>query len=255
MVFLDTDTDRYVNGRLANGVYALRFGRCTPDLDARIADFLRYETAMGRTTLVYREYDFDVAGRIAVALARTPPSSVPRPTDPRVVVHSTTHDRLASILHDGKILPAVAARERLPSVRPIGFLAFGEPDEYDRYVYFSAFGSASGELVVASHQRGRVHTDPDARYEPGGRIYLDFRAMLSDGLIHRDGVHVGKAAGAVALARYAVTTITAGECGGEREPWTPGLFARAADELFALRHPGWAARDCRDDASRGIPSP
>jgi len=237
LVFLSADDERFSNRRLTNGVYSVQFGRRTPDLTTRVADFIRYETSMGRTTLLCTEYPFDVESHVKHALASTPAPERPRPRDPRIVVHSTTADRLRSIMDCGAILPAAAVRQRLPEMALVGFEEFGEPEDYTRFVYFAPYGSPVGEVVVHSHQEGRVVTDFDALYTPGGRIYLDFLAMLHDGVLRRDGIHVAKAHGAVALPSFCVDIITAPDIPESSQRWTPGTFSRAADALFASRHP------------------
>lgn len=237
MVLLGSDDSNYYNGRQANGLYSARFGRTTPLLTHRIADFLRYETAMGRTTLIYSEYACDLDRVVRESLETTPAPDLPRDYDPPIVVHSTPLDRFRSIVSAGAILPSATLQRTGNRTRLIGFENLGEPPDYIEFVHFSEIGSATGEIIVLSHHDGRINTDFDAPYTPGARIYLDFKLLRSDGRIRRDGLHMAKAYGPVELGRYAVDTLTATDLPQRDSEWTPRLFAEAADtEFLARRH-------------------
>ena len=237
LVFLNADDSHYYNGRLSNELYSVRFGRQTPMLIHRIADFLRYETKLGRSTLIYSEYRCDIEGMIRQAIAVTPDPSLRREYDPSVLVHSTTDDRLECIRSSGAILPSSMLRQSQHTMRLVGFEDLGEPPEYIDFVHFAELGSATGEVIVLSHRDGRINTDFDAEYTPGARIYLSFDSLLADGKLWRDGLHVVKALGPVALARYSIETITWRDFPNSATPWTPRSFATAADTEFVLRHP------------------
>ncbi len=236
MILLGSDDSNYFNGRLPNGLYSARFGRQTPHLSHRIADFLRYETEMQRITLVWSEYDCDVENVIEEALATTPRRSERRSYDPEVLVHSTPPDRISGIRAEGRILPASMLDQRQVTGRRVGFEDLGEPTEYVEFVHFATLGSAVGEVVVLSHRDGRINTDFSAIYAPGARIYLRFDLLLSDGVLCRDGIHMTKARGPVDLDRYAIDILTVSEL-PDREQWTPSTFAEAADAEFIARHP------------------
>jgi hypothetical protein len=212
-------------------------------LTHRIADFLRYESRLGRTTLVYGEYGCDIDEMIRESLAVTPGPSLPREYDPRVVVHSTPSDRLELIMSSGAILPSSDIRRSEPSMRLVGFEDLGEPPEYIDFVHFSELGSATGEVIVLSHRDGRINTNFDAEYEPGGRIYLRFDSLLADGQLWRDGLHMAKAHGPVALDRHSIEVIAPADVPNESGQWTPRAFAAAADVEFLSRHPEFAGKE------------
>ena len=243
MVLLDADDSNFYNGMMPYGLYVVRFGRRTPRLTHRIADFLRYESALGRTTIVWSEYPCDVDQTIQKALRTTPAPRLRREYDPLVAVHSTPENRVAGIVGAGEIRPASMLRRAGTVVRPVGFEVLGEPPEYIDMVHFTELGSATGEVVVLSHRDGRINTNFSAPYTPGARIYVDFDRLLSAGILCRDGLHVAMTRGPVSLERYAIDLLTEGDLPPRSEPWTPASFAEAADTEFRVRHPGFTAAD------------
>jgi hypothetical protein len=236
-VFLDRDDDTFFNGKLASGLYSARFGRRTAHLRERVADFIRYERDWGRRVIVAAEYSVDVVAYVGEALHSTPPPGRLRPSDPAIVVHSTTRERWVRIAAAGRLLAASSLRRAGQEVPAIGFETFGEPPEYGEFIHFSPLGNPNGEIVVLSHQRGTLVTDFDAAYVPGARIYLDAHRMIGDGVAVRDGLHVLKVHHALELEPYRVDVIAAQDLGDGDEPWTPRRFALSADREFRGRHP------------------
>ena len=100
---IDRDDDQYSTGKSGNGPFSARFGRRVDHLEARLADFLRYESAHGRTVILAFPDGVDPDLFVAHALAHTPQADVVRPEDPRVIVHSTTAAAWWCIRADGAL--------------------------------------------------------------------------------------------------------------------------------------------------------
>jgi hypothetical protein len=104
-------------------------------------------------------------------------------------------------------------------------------------IVFGHPGKPIVECVLASKQRGDFCLDPDARYTPGVRLYLDLHAIIRNGLGVRDGLHLVKVRDHLPLAPYLLDTVGPADIrsGRSGEEWTPRLFTEAADGVFQQR--------------------
>ena len=235
----DTDDYIYLPRTYANGLYCIRFGKRTADLEHRIADFIRYHHALSRSVIVGSAVAVEIHAQVERSLCQTPLPELAREYDPHVVVHSTTIDRWRSIQLSGQLLPSRDLQRAGTAYPRIGFEALGEPAEYDTFVYFSTLGNEISETVVHSHQEGRIVIEPDSPYQPGARLYLDCDRMFQRGIILRDGFHMRKARGALSLAEYLIDVVIPADCASlkQSDHWTPRNYYRAADEVFSSRNP------------------
>jgi len=229
---LDEKMQGFTCGKGPWGCYSITLNPNAEDFAYHVADFIRYENAHGRKVrLKPRKFD------LSDALNSVPKDgSVPRPSDPLFVVHSSTLTAYEKIVWDGQLKSTSQLRKEGTAQHAIGFLPLGEPPDYLDYVMFSRMdGPGSGsEIVVNSHLRGKPCFDPNAPYEPQARMYFDARKIIADGLGVRDGAHVLKVYGALPLGGYLLRTVFAGDVTlpiGVQN-WTPSLFTEAANALF-----------------------
>ena len=100
---VDVDGDRFFHGTGPTGLFGLHVERLVADLETRMADFLRYEAAHGRTVIVAAPSDSDKSALIERAQQHTPEGPVVRLSDPRWAVHSTGSDAWRSIRRCGEL--------------------------------------------------------------------------------------------------------------------------------------------------------
>ncbi len=168
LVFLSREDDQFTNGRRENGLYCASFGRKVQNLENRVADFLRYEAAQGRRTMVASQFELEIDAFLNDCLTRTPEAATVRASDPRYVVHSTSQEAWASISQDKILKSPVRLREEGVERTSIGFRELGEPPEYEDYIHFGAIDKCHSEFVVLSQQRGASapmrtpHTNPES---------------------------------------------------------------------------------------------
>ena len=239
LFFLDRDDAQFINGTGPNGLYCVRLGRRTPHLEYRVADFLRYESAQGRQTVVGSEYAFDIPGFIQQCLLHTPTPSTIRDTDPRYIVHSTSLQAWQSIRTDLTLRSPHNLRKNGIAYTSIGFRELREPPEYEYYIHFGSVRAWHSEAIVLSQQRGKICTEEDAIYTPGVRIYLDNHRLIRDDIGIRDGLHTIKAKSRLHLSPYMVAAISVADLdsGGAVKQWTPRRFFEAANEHFYRQLP------------------
>jgi len=231
---VDVDGDRFFHGTGPTGLFGLHVERLVADLETRMADFLRYEAAHGRTVIVAAPSDSDKSALIERAQQHTPEGPVVRLSDPRWAVHSTGSDAWRSIRRCGELQSLARLSAGRAYAGGLGLSTFGEPADYAGYVALGRIDGIGPEHVVASHQKGQVLTDEDAEYEPGVRLYFDAHRIIQDGLATRDGVHLLKVRDRLPLAPYMRAAIGVEEADpdGSVSAWTPRLFLERANSCF-----------------------
>lgn len=252
---LDRNDDQFYTGRSKSGLFSARFGRKVNHLQNRLADFLRYENAHGRTVILSFPDDINMDEFVSQALSSTPEADVVRPTDPEIVVHSTTCRAWAAIRRGGELkassrLRSEAKLQRTPSspsseMSEIEQYYASEPPEYADYVMFSEIDSTTPEKVVASCAQGRFILEDDAVYEPGVRLYFDNHRIIVEGLGTRDGLHTIKVHSLLPLSPYLITAIGVADIDLEdkRQAWSIRTFVEETNKVFWQR----AADEWRKD--------
>ena len=235
MLKIDEKMQGFACGKGPRGCFSITLNPNADEFAYRVADFIRYENARGRKVR-FKPRSFDPSD----ALNSVPESgSVPRPSDPLYLVHSTTLTAYDKILKDGQLKSTSQLRKEGTAQHAIGFLPLGEPSDYLDYIMFGGMDNAGSlypgcEIVVNSHLRGEPCYDADAPYQPQARIYFDARKIIADGLAVRDGTHTLKVYGTLPLEEYHLRTVLAGDVTlpAGAEHWTPALFTEAANALF-----------------------
>ncbi len=230
----DRDNDRRVYGRSASGLFRDTNGRLVDNLETRLADFLRYENAHGRETIIACPADVDIDSLVASALASTPAGPTIRESDPRWAVHSATLETWELIMESRCLKSFARLKAEGVDAHGIGFRELGEPDDFTEYVMLGEFDGIGCESVVASQAMGRVLTEEHTPYTPGVRLYFDAHKIITSGLAVRDGVHTLKVHDHLPLQPYLVAAITAAdiESQGAVKTWTPRLFLDRANAWF-----------------------
>lgn len=236
-IFFLKHSDQFLNRTEPNGLYCASFGRKTASLQIRVTDFLRYERAQGRKTIVGTDADFGIDDFLHQSLANTPEPDILRPTDPRYIVHATSLEAWESIQTDRMLKSPVRLREQGISFVSVGFRELGEPPEYDEFVHFGAYDRWHSEFIVLSQQMGRICTENDTVYTPGIRLYIDNHKVISDGHGVRDGLHLIKVESELPLGPYLVAAIAVDDVDpeGTVKEWTPKSFFQAADDFLRGR--------------------
>ncbi|GAG10178.1 unnamed protein product, partial [marine sediment metagenome] len=170
-------------------LYNCRVGRYYAELEAAIADFLRYESLHGRKVIVTCPEEIDLDTIIGRSLKNTPRASIIRDDDPKWVVHSTPVNHWEKIEACGQLRSIARLREEGVNFPAIGYEELGEPEEFKEYIAFGTLDAIGPENVVASHNKGFVFTEEHTPYHPGVRLYFDAHRIIKDGLAVRDGLH------------------------------------------------------------------
>ena len=74
-------------GRLPDGLFRYSLDRTVAELEANLADFIRYGDAHGWNVILAFPSDIDAEAFVRRALEQTPDGPVVRETDPRWLVH------------------------------------------------------------------------------------------------------------------------------------------------------------------------
>jgi hypothetical protein len=234
------DDDQYFTGQVDRGPFSARFGQKVPYLQKRLADFLRYENAHGRTVILSIPEDMDGDRYASEALASTPDSCMVRPEDPAVIVHATSAAAWMSIQADGflkaasQLSQAIGTEQDRNSSTLLDAYRDQEPPEYREYIMFGEMESCGPEMVLASYQVGRFVSDEEAAFLPGMRLYFDNLRIIADGLAVRDGLHLIKVYRQLSLQPYLLDAIGTNDidpCGIERV-WTIRKFVDRANAFF-----------------------
>lgn len=230
---LAREDDQYLTGKSGEGPFSARFGRRVPHLRQRLADFLRYENAHGRTVIVAFPEDVDPHARVAQALAATPPPHVVRPEDPKIIVHATTVGAWQSIRRDGYLKVGARSKAKTAHTEVDAYL-LDEPPDYSDHIMFGAVDSSAPEMVVASYQAGRFVMDEQAVYESGVRLYFDNHRIIEEGLGVRDGLHLMKVQRRLPLHPYLLGAVSVLDLAPlpEGEAWTVRAFVERANAAF-----------------------
>jgi len=223
------------NCRSRSGCFRCTVGMENDSLLMSTGDFLRYESAHGRTVIVSCPDDLDIDELVRKAIRQTPAPTVVRAADPRWLVHSTPRERWPIIRACGELRSSACLHREGVDWKEVGFSQLGEPDEYREYVVLGDVGHVGCEHVVASHQRGVVFTDENAPYRPGVRLYFDAHRIIRDGLAVRDGLHPLKVRDRLPLDPYRAAAIGIRDVDPEQKTrdWTPRTLLDAANVRFA----------------------
>jgi hypothetical protein len=228
----DADDDRLIYGSGGTDLYGLAAGARCDRLHERLADFIRYESEHGRTVILSAPAGLDVGALAERCLAQTPDPSLPRPGDPRWLVHSTSAEAWREIEACGELRSSALLASLGAPVDAQGMREFGEPADYGDYVMLAELDRVGPELVVASRAAGTIVGDADSPYTPGVRLYFDASSVFAAGLAVRDGAHALKVRDRLALAPHLVCALDPGALGpaSEAPVWTPRLFLDLAND-------------------------
>jgi hypothetical protein len=239
---LERDDDQFFTGKSGDGPFSARFGRKVPSLEARLADFLRYENRHGRMVILAAPVEIDLENLVREALANTPETTHIRPNDPSVLVHSTTLEAWERIQEDRELKAAsqieskIHASNNRASLNPVEEYLKNEPPEYRDYIMFGDTSTCTPEMVVASSQAGRFLLEENAAYTPGTRLYFDNNRIIQDGRGTRDGIHVMKVFQRLPLEPYLLAAVSVKEIdpSGKVERWTLRSFVDEANRFYRL---------------------
>ena len=219
-------------GKSKTGLFSYQFGRKVPNLEQRLADFLRYEAEHGRNVILCFPEGVDVDGLAKQALDDTPLPHIVRDSDSQYMVHSTTREAGGKILVDGMIKCLSGLAKEGTEVKSLGCISLGEPPEYADHICLGSMDMPGPEMVVGSNTQGRFITEDEA-YEPGLRFYFDCHSIIRAGLDVRVAGAI-KVFGALPLQPYLVMTLGLADIDpdAEGEHWTPRLFTKRANDVF-----------------------
>ena len=228
------DGDPFV-GLSKTDLFHYKFRRDDPNIEAIVADFLRYENDHGCTPILFFPEDMDIDNFVRHALRTTPPPHVIRDTDPKYLLHSTSLRAGEQILRDQELKSfAVLSRDHPARLDWHGLRSssLGEPAEYADQINLGLMDNPGGETVQASHAAGRF-LSPDDSYTPGFRFYFDGHRIIKDKLDVRIAWTV-KVRNRLPLDPYLVAAISVTDVNPRRETenWTPRLFTEQANIVF-----------------------
>lgn len=145
-------------GLIQGPIYGYRIGIETPGLGEVIRDFQDYESAQGRTPLVFILRGLSLPAPLATAAENS--------VLPDWVVHSTDADAAESILRTGCLHSARRLQHLGIVFRPFGRAVLSEPADYYNLINLAPAEGYGPEIVVASKQQGRFCSEKDS-YHPG----------------------------------------------------------------------------------------
>ena len=227
---LTDDTGYETSVGLEQDIYTIRLSRSRTPWQMKMQDCVEYCRFAGFNLLLDVSPEEQAKARELYA-GHSFRERVLRPYEPRILVHSTGAEGYESIRWGGCLLCWQEARNRgmLREDVPIGYM-LGDPEEYRRYVMLGGY-SISGEVVVASREKGGLIMDPEAEYHPGARLYFDAAAMAKDGLLIRDGAHL-KVERELPLQPYLLWVLE-----GRGQVSAPARFTRESNEAFWKQFP------------------
>ncbi len=227
-VFILTDSKEYnmFVGYINGCAYTVKFSRlANNDWRLALCDFIEYNKEINKNIiLVLKSEELEEAKNVYIGHSFN--DRTLRYNEPKVLVHSTTHENYTSILKDGKLK---SFNKLGLKGEPIG-TKLGDPKEFSDYIMFFG-GGTTGEIVVNSKQKGEINMNINDEYIPGARFYFDAKKIAADGLLVRDGCHL-KVKSELSLTPYLIFTATAKSVGLGNVLSTPKEFAEKADNMF-----------------------
>lgn len=231
-----TDTDEYqmMNGGELSSAYVLKISKRCPHWETAVMDFISYNENLGKNIILsISENDYSNAKELYTGHSYNEPYL--RDFEPRFLVHSTTQNGWQGIKSSG----CLKSWNRLKQTtydfeqEPIG-KKLGDPDDFSDYIMFSG-GGVSGEIIVASKQKGFIDMNVEARYTPGVRLYFDAEKIAENGLLIRDGAHL-KVRDELPLEPYLIFAADWQSIGLKSNLSTPKEFAELADNTLERKH-------------------
>lgn len=224
---------KYSIGKQGRDLFTLEVNPLFEGWQYRLGDFLQYEIYHGRNVILWNQEEWDYEAIVGAVINNDFRENIVRPYDERWVVHSTTNELWEKIKESGYLKSLRRLRNENIEIIGIGLEPLGEPEDYMDYVMFDTINGCS-EIVVSSRQKGKICLDADAPYSPGVRMYFDAYAMIQDGFVARDGVHVLKVYDRLPLKPYLKMVLNESNVPyvNEERVWTPTLFTEAANKEF-----------------------
>jgi len=179
-----------------------------------ICDYIRYENKNNRIVIVQTKIAEEVKSIIIKSNKGTLPD---------VLVHSTSLEASIEIEKKGKITADKYLNNSTKNEKHvIQKYKENEPIEFSEYVMLGKI-DGNTELVMSMFQRDSFYVTDEEEYLPGARIYLDSRKLDQDGLIVRDGMHIGKVFREISLDKYCIGIVRVTDL-QHRDIWTPKVF-------------------------------
>lgn len=227
-----TEYNQFCN--LVNGVYALKISRNFKWWYYNLCDLIDFYSGSDV------ELDLDIE-KPEIALARELygehkfNEKILREYETKVLVHSTPHENVDSILNDNALKSWNICKAKKPDweQEPIGIL-LGDIADFSNYVMLSTFFQNS-EVITASKQKHEINVDPEQKYQPGARFYLDGEKLAADGLLLRDGEHI-KVKDRIPFDKYLIWYLTAERLGIDKTS-TPKEFYELSNNRFFELYP------------------
>ena len=213
-------------GQVVEGIFGYKMGVEAPKVGATIRDFVRYETAHGRTPIVFVLKGVSLPGTM---------QDQDESSSESWVVHSTDSVSGEAIL-DSRCLyshSCLCSQDR--SFRAFGRRALGEPEDYFDLINFASVEGFGPEIVVASKEHNRFCTETD-EYQPGMRFYFRFTGLKEQtGYTAFMGGHAVR--GSLSLDLIDHHVVSASDLPASSS-WTPRTFTEAANQEFVKRISG-----------------
>ncbi len=198
-----------------HGLFGYRVGAKAVGLKRIIADFIRYESEMGR-----RPFVFIISG--TSMNEQDPPFDM----SGGYVVHSTDLRSGTQIRETGMLYSWKALRSKNIEFAEFGRGELGEPEDYRDLIDFGVMGHIAPEIVVASKQKGRFCRE-DETYTPGIRFYIPIDKITSSvnciSFLGRPTIR-----SSLDIASIGYRTVL----GDSAHAWTPRAFTEYADRII-----------------------
>lgn len=229
----DLDT-KFMHGKGEKGLFHMRFGPNVDRMEARLADFLRYEFQYGRRVILAFPDGVDIDQLVKRVMAEHSQGGFFTHEELRWLVHSTDLAAWEKIRSCGELRSLARLNREGNKIIPIGLMELGEPDDYAEHVMLGQPGSTGPENVVASRAIGKIFTEENMPYTPGVRLYFNGYKIIDDGLAVYDGIHQIKVYDHLPLKPYLIAAVTADKVDPDSKvtEWTPRSFLDAADSYF-----------------------
>jgi len=212
--------------RTKSGYWIIQFRKGNNEFESRIKDFINYENKFGRTVLIHTSFDKTYIENILN-------NEVDQRKDISFFVHSTGIASVDKIFQSKKIIAFSFLTDKIKHFDEIIKYMEAEPSEYKDFVMLGNIEDNT-EYVIACNQFGKFIDNKTTIYNPGARIYLDGRKLLSDDLLVFDGVHEAKVYKEIDLEKYALSIISYRDF--DRSSWKTTEFVHECNERFK-KHP------------------